>query len=53
MTIACASNDATTKIGCRNDASDDGFDGIIDDVRIYPWALNEGEAGELFEGGNW
>jgi probable HAF family extracellular repeat protein len=29
------------------------FKGLIDDVRIYPWALSDAEAEELFEGQNW
>jgi probable HAF family extracellular repeat protein len=29
------------------------YKGLIDDIRIYPWALTDAEAKELFEGHNW
>ncbi len=45
------SNDATTKIGCRNDTSDYAFDGVIDDVRIYDRALSAEEVEQLYGGG--
>lgn len=37
------SNDAITRIGCRQDTSDSAFDGAIDDVRIFNRALSEEE----------
>jgi hyaluronoglucosaminidase len=45
------SNDATTKIGCRNSTGDQAFDGTIDDVRIYDRALNAEEIQQLYEEG--
>jgi len=50
ITMNPESNDASTKIGCRKNTNDEGFDGLIDDVRIYPWALREKEVKNLFEG---
>jgi len=47
MTIDPYSNDATTKIGCRNNPSDQPFRGVIDDVRIYNRSLTEEEVGWL------
>jgi hypothetical protein len=46
-----ASNDATTKIGCRNSTSDGAFDGVIDDVRMYSRALSAEEVQQLYQGG--
>jgi hypothetical protein len=43
------SNDATTKIGCRNSTGDQAFDGSIDDVRIYNRALNAEEIQQLYQ----
>jgi subtilisin family serine protease len=51
MTIDPLSNDASTKIGCRNDTSDDSFNGIIDDVRIYNQALSAEEIWQLYREG--
>jgi len=50
LTAQAVSNDAATKIGCCCDSTDDAFDGLIDDVRIYPWALSDTEVKELFDG---
>lgn len=47
MTVDPYSNDATTKIGCRNNPSDQPFRGVIDDVRIYNRSLTEEEVGWL------
>ncbi len=41
-------NDGLTKIGCRNDLSDYPFNGKIDDVRIYDWALSAEEVEEIY-----
>jgi hypothetical protein len=41
------SNDASTKIGCRNDTGDSAFEGTIDDVRIYNYALSQEEILEI------
>ncbi|MHC4658422.1 MAG: S8 family serine peptidase [Planctomycetota bacterium] len=51
MTIDPLSNDAITKIGCRNDTSDVPFNGVIDDVRIYDRVLSDEEVRELFREG--
>ena len=29
------------------------FDGVIDDVRVYPWALTSSEIMEIFEDEGW
>jgi hypothetical protein len=42
------SNDAITRIGCRQDTSDFAFDGAIDDVRIYNRALPGNEIRQLY-----
>ena len=42
------SNDAITRIGCRQNASDCPFNGVIDDVRIYNRALSGSEVSELY-----
>jgi len=41
------SNDAITRIGCRQDTSDSTFNGLIDDVRIYNRALSSEEILEI------
>jgi len=51
MIIDPVSNDAPTKIGCRNNTSDSPFNGAIDDVRIYDRALSAQEIEELYEEG--
>ncbi|GAF91981.1 unnamed protein product, partial [marine sediment metagenome] len=43
MTTDPASNDATTKIGCRNNFNDFPFNGTIDEVAIYDRALSAEE----------
>jgi hypothetical protein len=43
MTHDPLSNDAMTKIGCRNDIGDGAFDGIIDEVSIWNRALSAEE----------
>ncbi|MHC4061167.1 MAG: LamG domain-containing protein, partial [Planctomycetota bacterium] len=43
------SNDASTKIGCRQNTGDQAFDGSIDDVRIYDAALSPTEIEQLYE----
>lgn len=46
------SNDAATKIGCRNNTGDAAFDGTIDDVRIYGRVLSTGEVWQLYQEGS-
>lgn len=41
-------NDGLTKIGCRNNTTDQAFNGIIDDVRIYDRALSVEEVEALY-----
>jgi len=36
--------------GSNKECNDNFFDGIMDDLRIYPWALSQTEISELFEG---
>jgi hypothetical protein len=43
--------DAPTKIGCRNNTGDYAFTGLIDDVRIYNYALNANEVAGLYDEG--
>jgi hypothetical protein len=45
---AQSTNDGLTKVGCRNDATDQPFDGKIDDVRIYNRALSVDEVALLY-----
>ncbi len=52
MTIDPYSNDATTKIGCRNSVSDSPFNGVIDDVRIYDKALSAEKIEQLYQNQN-
>jgi len=49
MTTDPPSCDAPTKIGCRNDTGDYTFDGLIDDVRIYDYALDANEIQNLYQ----
>ncbi len=44
-----SSNDGLTKIGCRNSVTDQPFDGVIDDVRIYNRDLSPLEVQELYQ----
>ncbi|MHC4738695.1 MAG: LamG domain-containing protein [Planctomycetota bacterium] len=43
------SNDAITRIGCRQGTSDSTFNGLIDDVRIYDRALSAEEVEQLYQ----
>jgi hypothetical protein len=52
MTTDPSSNDATTKIGCRNDFSDYPFNGVIDDVRIYEKALSAEKIERIYQNRN-
>ncbi len=51
MTTDPLSNDAPTKIGCRNDTGDFAFNGVIDDVRIYNKVLSAEEIQALYQAG--
>jgi len=45
------SNVAATKIGCRNHKGDQAFNGLIDDVRIYKFALPSEEIERIYQEG--
>ncbi|MHC4866984.1 MAG: LamG-like jellyroll fold domain-containing protein [Planctomycetota bacterium] len=47
--------DKNLTIGAKSydSAVNDHFEGLIDDVRIYPWALSGAEVEELLDGQNW
>jgi subtilisin family serine protease len=51
MTTDPLSNDATTKIGCRNSTSDSPFNGVIDEAAIYDRLLTPKEIKRCYRNG--